>query len=1340
MDSGLGQLLDQLMAEGAVDSGGVFTVDLNQALAKMRRYQLEGRQTYLQALVTAAVLGQATRFQVDGRGHAITVSYDGLASSADDLRRLFSSLLTTGLASRQRELAVAVNTLLGEDFEGLLFQSFDGFRGGELRFSQGQLQVNELDHRPWSDPHFTNRFRVTRKARGLKGLLKTFQPLNEERDFLQERCSLAPLTLEVAGETLARSQPLPDDCLALGGLVSKDHPLTVDLPQAHFRRAGASPGKFTALVAVTLNPDPRADLTFVVSGVSFRHHIPIGYPGLVAVVATDSLPKNFSQTDLVAGSEKDQLLDLLGQEALKLVATVATDLDRVPEQERQLAREMILRCLPVAVKVDRPEASEGLGGFLEAPLFRLADGEPTALLPLVNQYRAHGFLPYTTQSLSRQRIDDLQVLLTDESELEALASVFPERRDYFERLLEAPPSPPRSASSQPSRTVLPPWTLTRLEGQVKEWDPASPSRVGVVSQGRVGLSWEEPGLPPGLMVEVECPGFKLDHPLEETTNQLLRDRIVAQVAADLPEFYTRLHLVEESEWERSDSLARQHLLNFLGWCGRYQGDDPPIGILTHVDTLRTVHGAMLSLADLFKDLEQRGYIGVVSHELSQAGLRGGDLPSPVTLAVFAHERKALARFLGPYSLHHYDDLLKYRRARPDFFNRTIAPAVLPGGMIWKRPFHLQDIQGEVGVPREADTEGLQIRLLLFGRLIQVLERDLGFGPVLAIVSCPRLRPNSRWDGVVADPIFEEVMAVVEQQARSLCQEMKAELEHQDRPGHLRAVRFVRAQMLSELRRFYQTPEEVASEPCFRAFCRLPVFFDLFGATRSLEELMPETRTAGIVGYTLTDLERDPSPEEIILRLRSEEVQALRAVLEMLDLALLDRAFLLQRPSLSQREAILPEGVYLARGQLDGLAGEVGLVGGREPSVVEVLAHYRSFETRRLEGPVSFRAVVNHDRAATSPRLVEAVVEQVQRKALALVEDLAEAGHHRLFLLEVLSRAGSSRLGQKLTRAPLLRDVVSWGLVSIGSLAEPIYYLPHDLVNPRRAEAARSVASGLGWSQLLVLDEAERELARELVAELKPLPREFLVKIQAIYRQGVKRRTSFRLEEMVTGGRWLARQPLEGSGVMGEIGLLADQRPGRCLISVDGIPMPERTLSEAGLMVIVDGPFEVTEDYSQLRDFGPVQRLIEVHRQGLLEWLSVHLPQTPELRSRALRVLGEESLLAKLSQRSLVTQPDYQEKQTVAHQDLETMFQALASALKQILPEHRLTLAPFGSGRELFHPRRDGLALNVDHPLLAEVARRGRFGLQLLVVAVASWMEPQSPRATHGDLVQFLLDQ
>ena len=129
--------LGSLQGEARIDSTGAFTIDLEQARAKLQRFQLPSADHYILPLVACAVVGGADSLSVFSDQHRRLVDLSGLAVELESGGPA-SGYLHLGLATAGR--------LAGTDVYG---EVWDGQAGCRFRVSQGQIHKVSLSQPPW---------------------------------------------------------------------------------------------------------------------------------------------------------------------------------------------------------------------------------------------------------------------------------------------------------------------------------------------------------------------------------------------------------------------------------------------------------------------------------------------------------------------------------------------------------------------------------------------------------------------------------------------------------------------------------------------------------------------------------------------------------------------------------------------------------------------------------------------------------------------------------------------------------------------------------------------------------------------------------------------------------------------------------------------------------------------------------------------------------------------------------------------------------------------------------------------------------------------------------------
>lgn len=333
----LDPILDALRSEGRLESSGVFSLDLEQASAKLAEFQLAEPAQYALRLVAAAVAGGAEEFSLRGR----VFSCDGPGFAREELSQLFAALVSSDPDKLAlRELASGLNAAR------LLYPEVElRTRDALLRIEGARLALEEAP--------FVGGARVT-----LSGGKKSLWPWRApEESLVRKRCSLAPLRglfkpeLPAGFTVRLGNPPLPGDA---------------ELPGCEWGHGLA-----------VLHEGVARGVTVVHCGVSYRLHWKPDCPACEIVWWTNSLPLDLSRQGLVKGPEMAAFQAYL-EEALK--SAVALEASR---------GRMSLYRLAYALE-------QGVPGLEEQAFFRMADGSPVTLAGLRERYARQGWLGWSS--------------------------------------------------------------------------------------------------------------------------------------------------------------------------------------------------------------------------------------------------------------------------------------------------------------------------------------------------------------------------------------------------------------------------------------------------------------------------------------------------------------------------------------------------------------------------------------------------------------------------------------------------------------------------------------------------------------------------------------------------------------------------------------------------------------------------------------------------------------------------------------------------------------------------------------------------------------------------------
>jgi hypothetical protein len=189
------RLIEDLRAEGSVDSQGRFTLDREQARAKMQKFQLVDARRYVLELVQAAVLRDATHVNFEIDATDMHMSFDGSPFAAAEIDDLYGSLFADGdtrALRGVRQLALALNAALGMAPKQIAMRS----GAVELRMSPGQRDEIIGHEQPVDTTTIHVRQRLS--TRVFVDFFRNLTGFMAEEQYLRDHCmySTVPVTLD----------------------------------------------------------------------------------------------------------------------------------------------------------------------------------------------------------------------------------------------------------------------------------------------------------------------------------------------------------------------------------------------------------------------------------------------------------------------------------------------------------------------------------------------------------------------------------------------------------------------------------------------------------------------------------------------------------------------------------------------------------------------------------------------------------------------------------------------------------------------------------------------------------------------------------------------------------------------------------------------------------------------------------------------------------------------------------------------------------------------------------------------------------------------------------------
>ena len=280
---GVNQLLAQLGSQGSLHSEGQFTLSLENALEKLKQFQLSDPNLYVLNLVSVATLVGAVNFNVLLSRAEDTISFDGKLFAQAELENIFVS---DNLAVK--ELAVALTAVKALNYESFTFES------------EGGLVWTDKTPEFFHSGSRTNVLTMVKKSKRSFSGPKEWSRVWSERSgtVLRRSCQLAPLCLKLNHRQVNKNV-LQIEAPALK-IEDKDFRLPT-IKKVGRRESEivtlSSNGKYSALVYGDASGESGWQLVF--RGISYsRTAKNLGLSGIGGIVVSDGFTKDISHTDI----------------------------------------------------------------------------------------------------------------------------------------------------------------------------------------------------------------------------------------------------------------------------------------------------------------------------------------------------------------------------------------------------------------------------------------------------------------------------------------------------------------------------------------------------------------------------------------------------------------------------------------------------------------------------------------------------------------------------------------------------------------------------------------------------------------------------------------------------------------------------------------------------------------------------------------------------------------------------------------------------------------------------------------------------------------------------------
>ena len=213
----LSEYLQSMLSEGAVNSSGVFTIDVRAALPKLEKFQLPRPHFGILKVIQSAIASSANRVETSFTSTGIIIEHDGFPPTGDELKELFSFLLSANRSAADRalrDLAVGLNTSLarGAAWVEIAARTESGWVRQRWASRDESSQLEEPNDARRATVRFVVRNSASQVASGVWGVLAKkdiYGMLAGRRDELSEdaqavfdRCRYAPAAIRINGRTV----------------------------------------------------------------------------------------------------------------------------------------------------------------------------------------------------------------------------------------------------------------------------------------------------------------------------------------------------------------------------------------------------------------------------------------------------------------------------------------------------------------------------------------------------------------------------------------------------------------------------------------------------------------------------------------------------------------------------------------------------------------------------------------------------------------------------------------------------------------------------------------------------------------------------------------------------------------------------------------------------------------------------------------------------------------------------------------------------------------------------------------------------------------------------------
>ncbi|MFN8607465.1 MAG: hypothetical protein U0931_08035 [Vulcanimicrobiota bacterium] len=678
---------------------GNFTLAVEKAQEKLKKFQLPDPRYYITQLIQALLANGASNIHVQSEGLNLRIGFNGQGYSKEELERISDAVFESGKnreRDRIRELALGLLSVQALNPREVSISS----QGWRWEKTPGRGRVVE-------NPGIRNEIQIQHRRGD-----------TQEQQILRQTCQSCQADISfndavIASLTSKRSTGCP-------------------WPNYGFQGDG-----FRGAFGIAYGDIPATHLTLTRYGVIFskRNEIRI-LPSLIVEMEHDRLRKNASQSDVVEDENYSAMLAELQRIQLEFALDLSAK--RVPGYQAQQVyyyfQELVVQNLsPELLSLDEAHLSPLEAKLCNAAMFQGTDGRRCSARQIWNALQEYGMIFYTDDHNRLFSCPPGTCVRLSDAGANSMRSLFPEL--HKESRLDSASFGLRLQKLKESHQLRLPQavhskTVQSARGELEFRIPDQPH------EGRVNLylrpTFEVPGQPSGERVCLgESPlDFVIVSPQRVTLSPATRDKMLEEYVSPCYEALA-WRLTAPGHQTASMRSTQRAYLHFLEYRFGSLSEAFRNAELQNLPLFQSVHKALISLADL------RAWLEVYPQVVASYGAALSQ--EDHALAVTPPVRQALAEVFGA------DKIRLADLSRPLLLERGqqlglsgAARAGVSKAEIFDEDEELAAIRKEIELAREGGLQAGEEDPLDEASVLRQLGIQVQSNPASALESPPRL--------------------------------------------------------------------------------------------------------------------------------------------------------------------------------------------------------------------------------------------------------------------------------------------------------------------------------------------------------------------------------------------------------------------------------------------------------------------------------------------------------------------------------------------------------------------------------------------------------------------------